>query len=435
MSDQKPHKKTPFEALRRWYGRKVKSVAQSESQDSPAQVDDFLAYQTPAEFRQTTQNQPHVQAASGIESDRSPLIVAELDTTPFASTISLESTLSHDSATGMVQPTPQPHPSLPRPQARLWGPDDFEQFRSDLHGLTELESIPAMPKQQPRPQHKSFAIESTPDLVGQAQPKPAFKAFVAANEAGPQSFQAYPGAPNRKPVGPYVHPKLQPGYVNGLPPVLSARHSSANLVPPQNNSDPTAAPTGHSYPLVDFRQGLFLNANMSDVNISTRYQEPRIPSIRFPSRGLEAEVNSELTRLRMPDEKEVSVERPRMRPKMRISREREIVRPKSRAWMSPSSPLHSSAYELEASGIPLQRATAVSIRPQTHRIVEVSRRPELDTLSPVSPPSSTSGTVKYSEYNWPRFSDNTYTDPATEYSQRYRDRRREYRGERDRSPG
>jgi hypothetical protein len=163
--------------------------------------------------------------------------------------------------------------------------------------------------------------------------------------------------------------------------------------------------------------------------------------MEFKSWGLADEVNAELTRLRIPDEKEVirrtphSDEKEVTRPKSQAD-EKEVVRPKSRAWMSPGSPLHQNAYELEASrpGFAIRRAKVVDVRPQTPRIVRVTKAQELDTPSPVSPLSSDAGKVNFREYNWPRFVDKEFIDPAEEYSRRYRHRRRKVLNEKERFP-
>ncbi|OCT53461.1 hypothetical protein CLCR_10217 [Cladophialophora carrionii] len=453
MADQ-VNKKPSFAALRKWYQKRCRSVernVQSESQHSATQIQDFLAHQPGAEYRQTVQRKPRVESDLHEEAQRKSQYLefchgrSELDSTPpraSVSTVSLPSTATTGSTAGVAQQPARPHQSLPRPRPRarpvVEGPEDFEQFRSDLRGRVELESTVARAQKQPRPQPKSFAIDLTQAQLAKEQlhagPKAkAFKAFSGEPvEKGLEKIQAYPGVPKRKPVG-YIPPTLQPGYVNGVPPVLRACHSITNLALPQNKpseSAATATTKNYSYPLVDFHQGLFVNANLSEASLSSRYQDPRIPAMEFASRGLADEVNAELTRLRVPDEKEV------IRPKSGVPDEKEVVRPKSRAWMSPGSPLNQNAYELEASapGFPILQAKAVNVRSHTPQIVRVTKRQELETASPVSPLSSDAGKVNFREYNWPRFVDKEFVDPAEEHSRRYRYRRREVLKERDRSP-
>ncbi|ETI27978.1 hypothetical protein G647_00427 [Cladophialophora carrionii CBS 160.54] len=311
------------------------------------------------------------------------------------------------STAGVAQQPARPFQSLPRPRPRarpvVEGPEDFEQFRSDLCGRVELESTAAQAQKQPRAQPKSFTIDLTQARLAKEQlhagPKAkAFKAFSGKPvENGIEKIQAYQGVPKRKPPGETAAPATTKNY---------------------------------NYPLVDFHQGLFVNANLSQASISSRYQDPRIPAMEFASRGLADEVNAELARLRVPDEKEV------IRPKIGVPDEKEVVRPKSRAWMSPGSPLNQNAYELEASapGFPILQAKAVNVRSHTPRIVRVTKRQEFETASPVSPLSSDAGKINFREYNWPRFVDKEFVDPAEEHSRRYRYRRREVLKERDRSP-
>ncbi|EXJ64056.1 hypothetical protein A1O7_00391 [Cladophialophora yegresii CBS 114405] len=444
MADQL-NKKSSFAALRKWYAKRSRSVArnvQSESQHSTAQIQDFLTYQPGAELRQTVQRRPRLETDRHEEAQRKSQylefchVPTELDcipARPSVSTISLPSTVATGSRAGVAQQSPQELQSLPRPRPRarpaVEGPEDFEQFRSDLRGRFELESTAAQAQKQPRSQTKSFTIYLPETQLAKEQlhagsKAKAFRAFSGRPvEKGPEKIQAYPGAPKRKPVG-YVPPTLQPGYVDGVPPVLRACHNTTNLALPQNKPSGTgAAIKNYSYPLVDFHQGLFINANLSEASISGRHQDPRIPAMNFTSRGLADEVNAELTRLRVPDEKEVI--RPKsksgvpdgkevVRPKSRALDEKEVVRPKSRAWMSPGSPLNQNAYELEASapGFPLMQARAVNLRSQTPRVVRVRKQHELQTPSPVSPLSGDAGKVDFREYNWPRFVDKEWVDPA-----------------------
>ncbi|KAJ9608327.1 hypothetical protein H2200_007315 [Cladophialophora chaetospira] len=404
-------KKCSLKSIRKWYSNKAKSVAQSESQDP---VDDFLAYQGDAEVRQfVRREQPPVQpevsqqtqshdwpppqelpdTSKETEPVRNMSTVpsmCELDSASgyaYPSSISLASTVSADGNAGQSRPA-QPPQAFPR-----WGTPS-KAF--------EIDSTPA-PKQLRRPQSKTFEIDSSPTA---AAPRP-FKSRppypCTPIETGPVGFRAYPGSPPPKPAY-YIPPVLQPGYANGVPPALRPRYSAASLGPSQNEDTEPGTPS-YSYPLVDLRDGLFLNANLSNPNVS--YQDPRIPSIQFPSRGLQDEVSAELTRLYIPDHDE-----------------KQVFQPEPRAWMSPGSPMHQNAYEVEAS------------RPETsHRpapTAQVQRPPPIrtSTISPVSPLSSNAGRVSATEYNWPqydwpRFIDRDYIDPAEEHSRNYRERRRD----------
>lgn len=441
MADQ-VKKKSSFQTLRKMFGKRVKSVAQSESKDSATHVDDFFAYYPGAEIRQTFQTNVSSPEPIRYTSTMSP--VSEPVLTPASnSTISLDSTFSMGSNIGYMQPAPQPQQPVqrPRPRTVIDGPDDFNQFRSDLHPVElewtptpykklphpparsfEIDSIPfaAAPvewtpapyKKLPRPPAKSFEIDSTSVAAAQEphKPKPPFKAFPGRPaETGRVKYQAYPGAAKRKPVQVrYVPPNLQSGYHDGVPPALRVRHSTANLHQPYpTQNDTSAAPQNYAYPLVNSQHGLFMNANMSDASITSRYQNPRIPSMRFPSRGLGDEVHAELA-VRIPDEDD---------------------RPVSRAWMSPGSPIDFHAYEMEASmpGFSVETAKLAHYRPKTPAIITTVKKREPDISSPVSPPSSDAGKVPFKDYNWPRLGDlGTYhVDPAEAYSRSYRERRRE----------
>ncbi|OQV11327.1 hypothetical protein CLAIMM_15182 [Cladophialophora immunda] len=342
-----------------------------------------------------------------------------------SSTISLPSTFSMGS---MNVPEPRaPQPSSPRASLHfaIDTPADFERFRSDLRHRVELESVPpAMPTGKPEPKTKCFNVDSTPIPVGEESPQLKFKAYPGKPDTenqGPVTFQAYSAGSKlrHRNVG-YIPPTLQSGFVNGVPPALRAAHGGNNNNNNNNSTrhrgKPKATATGdasqnYSWPLVDFHKEIFLNAEPSQTNHSSRYQEPRIPSMEFSGRGLGDEVQAVLDNLRRPVV------------------ERAAAHVEDRAWMSPGSPLHSTAYEREAC-IPVVTAKAGEVGGHHPRVLTVGtpQKPER-SMGSVRPPSSNERTVRFSEYNWPRFSDDQYTDPAEEYSRQYRRRRREARRE------
>lgn len=413
--------KCSFPGLRKWCGSKAKSVAQSEKADP---VDDFLAHRE-SEIRQLGRKPPvqsplhQAQAPTRRheshdvpmerEAIRNMSTVSSMSgsgsTTEYAfpSTISLASTVSESWTPGYKRPALQrlPYLEMDREFHFPWSEQD-QPVELSAQPLPRPQGQPVeLPSQQSsQPRFNTFEIDSTPIAAVQQQSgsKPPFKTFSGSpGEKIPVKFQAYPGGPPPKPVkNHYIPPSLTPGYSNGVPPALRPRYSIGNESQ-KENTQPTSP--GYSYPLVDFRDGLFLNANMSQRNVS--YQEPRIPSMQFPNRGLHDEVSAELTRLRIPDEKQV------VRPES-------VVRRESQAWMSPGSPLALNAYEMEASSSHTQEMPPYPMSPPPTE--------KRQTFSPISPLSD-AGVVGSREYNWPRFSDQGFTDPAEEHSRKYRQRR------------
>lgn len=304
-------------------------------------------------------------------------------------------------------------PALPRHSTiQIYGPDDFEQFRSNLQVLVELETPDASLLADAEPgAHEGAKYQPFVPKVGEEQ---------AANTNG---FMPYPGAPNRKPVPAcYVPPALQAGFADGIPPKLRVAIDGTERVVDVADVESRQ----YSWPLVDFHEEIFLNA---EPNLDTlqgrkpKHQEPRIPSLEFSAAGLAEELRAVLYPLQTGDKDEM---------------EEKIVL-QERAWMSPTLPLDSKAYEMEAA-IPIQETQAVEVgssspvSPAARSPAPVTKTKDqpLRTMSPVSPISSTceSRRVSYHEYNWPRFSDaHEYEDPADEYSRRYRDRRRAIRRE------
>ena len=477
--------------LRTWYDKRAPSCLRSvvQSEDSATPIDDFLAYTPGVEFRRSTQSRkPQIQTDLSPDAQRNSQYRefgyasnASIDSTPTVQRVSMYSQPS-DSASSLSLmhsmgsthaaelPAHQSRPALPRPRVYpIDTPDDLYQYRSDLQPRVELESIPAVTDEQrhprkpsfehfkaasssvePRPRPKSFVIDTTPVPVAQDGPYPRFKPYPGDTDKGPAEYQAYPGLQKRKPTHEhYIPPSLQSGYKNGVPPSLHATHRPTHSIRPQDNLSGAAdGGKNYSYPFVDRQHELFVNANMSETNISSRYQEPRI-QMEFSGRGLEADFHTEINRRNQPHvEKEVVPSQP--------PAEKEVVRPQSRAWMSPSSPLSSDHYEMEASfsevrpksrafmsttppmgryemdaSVPVRQARAVTIRPKTPRIVTVFPPKKQEIMSPVSPMSSSNpAKVNYSEFNWPRFSDHEFVDPAQEWSQSFRQRRRELRKER-----
>ncbi|KIW78692.1 hypothetical protein Z517_08531 [Fonsecaea pedrosoi CBS 271.37] len=437
------HKKKA--AVRGWYDRRgrgcLKSVVESESDEPATRTEEFLTHAGTAEFRGSKTHQPETRSkpsttpepgrefipghreamfdlAFGPGSVSSFSSLQDICNGALGSLVSLPSTFS----TRTMSPIFVPETKAPsRYERRLFGidtPDDFDQFRSGVRHSIELDSTPTLSaEEKPGPKLNSLTVDSTPIPVGQESPKPHFKAYPGKTDTekqDPVTFQAYSTGSKHKngSVG-YIPPTLQSGFVNGVPPVLQAAHGGSNSAQRQATRDRdgttlTGRPSqSYTWPLVDFHKEIFLNADPSQANHSTRYQEPRIPSMEFSGRGLEDEMKTVLGNLHGPvvDKRAGQVE--------------------DRAWMSPSSPLHSTAYAREAS-IPGVTRSSVNLdthpRPRGPTIAEAAQNQE-------SFLSSDGRRVKFSEYNWPRFSDDGYTDPAEEYSRQYRRRRREARRE------
>ncbi|OAP58411.1 hypothetical protein AYL99_07501 [Fonsecaea erecta] len=435
--------------VREWYDRRgsgcFRSMAESESEDSAAPVEEFLANTAGPEFRGSKRRQPdtrsdsvlktterqhehpealvHIPSGTGEHPEVSidnpyragslSSFSTTLDMHPGAasSTVSLLSTFSMGP---VMVPELGAYASFshPNPHFVIDRPDDFERFRSDLRNAVELDSVPASPA-KPQPRIKCFNIDSTPIPADEERHGYKFKAYpgrLDTDNQGTATFQAYSAGSKLKhgSVG-YIPPTLQSGFVHGVPPVLRATHNGNDSARHQNTTNGVA--TGHtsqsySWPLVDLHKEIFLNADPSQTNHSTRYQEPRIPSIEFTGRGLEDEMKTVLDNLRIPV----------------VTRAAEDVQ--DRAWMSPGSPLHPTAYEREAR-CPVVTVQA-GVHPRVLAAAGTSHKHEASTGSgPL--PSTEDRRVKFSEYNWPRFSDDQFTDPAEEYSREYRRRRREAR--------
>ena len=433
--------------LRRWYEKRASScfgsATQSESLDSSTQqVDEFLDCTPGAEVRHRsgrckTRAQPLPEprpecyelcnTSSKIgsvhrkyDSFYPPSFKSMTSTTALPYTYSMPPTRVAELPAHQVGP--------PLPQRELFvanTPDDYDQFRSDLNAFPASKVIVESSSGASRPRPQSYVINSTPIPAGQDGPFPHFGAYPGKPDTDtvPAKIRAYPGGLKRGPAQrPYVPPTLQPTYKNGVPPALRATHDHDKAVLPQGQdkrySSPASTSKDYSHPMIDFHKEICLNANMSEPNISSRYQSPRIPDIDFPG-GFENDFHAEIAR---------------RRPQPYV--DKEVVRPESRAWMSPSLPLSSSVYEMEATtlAVPIiahpRIVKARSHTPSRNGAIPQHKRSE--TLSPVSPLSSNAGTIKFSDFNWPRFSDHQFRiDPAGEYSRRYRDRQREGRRERE----
>ncbi|KAI1611622.1 hypothetical protein EDD36DRAFT_294799 [Exophiala viscosa] len=327
-------------------------------------------------------------------------------------------------------------------------PEDFARFRSDVQNLVELDTNPvsAQPKNEPanivelhansvsvERKDKRVSIVELPATVKTATtvidstPTPVTPAIELSGDSDVKPFKAYPGVPPRKPVTEkYVVPALQAGYVGGVPPQLKVGHA-------RQSSNPAVAAAGeqsrehYSWPLVDFREELFLNHKPSQAAVLTprsqrhpKHQMPRIPSMNFSHEPLDEEATAILARLEQ--------------------EKREAVQP--RGYVSPVSPLERDrvVHEMQAS-IPYVSNTrssqGVSSRTEGRAELmgdgQISRAPPIRqaTVSPVSPLTSAEKRISYQEYAWPRFSEaQRYQDPAEEYSKTWRDRRREVRRER-----
>ncbi|KAI1623525.1 hypothetical protein EDD37DRAFT_426938 [Exophiala viscosa] len=180
------------------------------------------------------------------------------------------------------------------------------------------------------------ATVKTATTVIDSTPIPVTPAIELSGDSDVKPFKAYPGVPPRKPVTEkYVVPALQAGYVGGVPPQLKVGHA-------RQSSNPAVAAAGkqsrehYSWPLVDFREELFLNHKPSQAAVLTprsqrhpKHQMPRIPSMNFSHEPLDEEATAILARLEQ--------------------EKREAVQP--RGYVSPVSPLERDrvVHEMQAS--------------------------------------------------------------------------------------
>lgn len=413
--------KSSLPRLRRWFEKRfssdrLRSVANGESHSSSYNIDAFLAHQPNTAVGASVSYQPQVSPHTARQAKRqgqyfpsehsvhAMLGIPELDSTPAVSPVSIS------------PPVEVPDTRRPRPRAfPINTPEDFWQFHVHQQPQSQYNSDlpPAVPKHQALPRPKSFLVHSNPDLSAHYQSLPQFKAYAGRSiQDIPVQIQAYPGVRESTP-GHYVPPSLQSGYAAGVPQTLrAAHHRNPNLTLALNDGD--SATGKYAHPLVDFRHGLFINANMTDTDLAGQYQDPQIPTLNMPQRGLSEEVHAELHRRHQPYV------------------EKEVVRPRSRAWMSPSSPVHRDTYELEASflDVRVMEARSVHLRPQTPRLIQVPSTSKLRR----DPSRHDAGTVKFNEYNWPRFADSEFVDPAEEHSRSFRQRTRLLKKAREQAP-
>ncbi|KIW44672.1 uncharacterized protein PV06_03127 [Exophiala oligosperma] len=190
----------------------------------------------------------------------------------------------------------------------------------------------------------------------------------------------------------------------------------------------------YSWPLVDFEEEMFLNADPSragrpdDRRGLPKYQEPRIPDLDFASGRLEDEVAAVLGKLVVGER--ASTRSPMSRMGREHVHEMEAASPITN-YVSPQT--NSRGDCPPAQRVELEGTRYVTnISPERRRERQHQRQHQRQqTMSPVSPLSSEGGRVAYHDYNWPRFSEvQRYEDPAGEHSRRYRDRRREMRRDR-----
>ncbi|KAK4937099.1 hypothetical protein LTR10_022151 [Elasticomyces elasticus] len=459
-------------AFRKRLSTCLKTEVDSESlrQPSSVEVQDFLAFKARMDNTQTKpMPPPQVQRRTALprpNSEYLPVLkfdtgsstslgnVSELHAESLSdfsgSQVSLPSSLGAPLTVSGWDKPPHEESTTARPaetRFHIEAPEDFARYRADLQNLVELDTNPvtAQPKKElanvveldansvsEQPKNKTANVVELPATVNTAAtvidstPIPVEPAIELSGEGDVKPFKAYPGVPPRKPVKEkYVVPALQAGYVGGVPPELKVGHV-------RQCSNPAVAVAGkdsrehYSWPLVDFREEMFLNHKPSQAAVVTprrqrhpKHQMPRIPSMNFSHEPLDEEATAILARLEQ--------------------EKREVVRP--RGYASPTSPLERGrvVHEMQAS-IPHTSNTrgGREVANRTEGRAELwdgrtTKAPvELQaTVSPVSPLTSAEKRISYQEYAWPRFSEaQRYSDPAEEYSKTWRDRRREMRRER-----
>lgn len=332
---------------------------------------------------------------------------------------------------------------LPRPgQENIFEtPDDLYRVRTDVAPLAELDSTAAVASGGPslNPVYPPLSlINSAPNV---------FQSRNTSHTLGGQQYQAYCPPElrtNTKATTKYIIPALQAGYANGLPPDLRAAHEKET---PDEEKDNQLHPT-YTWPLVDFRREMFLNTDLSRPSITIRrpcdvlpvYQHPRLPSMLFSTAELEAGVPTTWGTLVEGENGEAEADGSPMSP-WPSAEEVETPATLTLTLTLPSPRLASQVQYERATG---QGARLVDIsslaRPVSRAVSKAVSRGQAKATSsrpvsrgqpnptPVSPAPGGELRVRYSEYNWPRFSDiQRYEDPADEHSRRYRVERRERR--------
>ncbi|KAK6364030.1 hypothetical protein LTS17_012564 [Exophiala oligosperma] len=426
----------------------------SETGEQPSSIHEFLSSSPPArrhKHEETnahgssthawSQIRPHLQLE--LRSNHSQANISELSARPSGqfsiSTVSLPSSVA---APGWENPPPDltskgEHESYTAYSRKCGAvtietPNDFEQFRLKNHKQIETQADSTLPG-------KETLEEMVRNSLCRIYGSKHVAELPAADESvtSPQSsrYQPYSRPGSNKPVS-YVIPALQAGYVQGVPPNLRAGHE-------RHHSDMTNSPTSqnphatdkqgreqYSWPLVDFEEEMFLNADPSragrpdDRRGLPKYQEPRIPDLDFASGRLEDEVAAVLGKLVVGER--ASTRSPMSRMGREHVHEMEAASPITN-YVSPQT--NSRGDCPPAQRVELEGTRYVTnISPERRRERQHQRQ---QTMSPVSPLSSEGGRVAYHDYNWPRFSEvQRYEDPAGEHSRRYRDRRREMRRDR-----
>ncbi|KIW15674.1 hypothetical protein PV08_05723 [Exophiala spinifera] len=329
-------------------------------------------------------------------------------------------------------------------------PDEFKRFPVQRHNQTERQANSTLAGEETLGQLVRSSLQRTDDSKHIAELPAAHESVsgtnstpIRATSTEPSRYQPYPGPGSKKPVS-YVIPSLQAGYVHGVPPNLRAGHS-------RHRSDMTNAPSSqnphaserrarekYSWPLVDFEEEMFLNAEPARAGRPEprcrlpKHQEPRIPDLDFSSGRLEDEVAAMLGALAVDDGASLTGPPITQSGRREAVHEMEAIGPITN--FVGSTQVHSRGGDcLPAHRVELEGTRYVtSISPERRRAQQRQQRQRRQsTMSPVSPLSSDGGRVAYHDYNWPRFSEvQRYEDPAGEHSRRYRDRRREMRRDR-----
>lgn len=439
----------------------------SETGEQPSSIHEFLSSTPPARHHnheETTGQSSYARAWSqfrpqprlDLTSNHSQANISELSARPSSqfsiSTVSLPSSLA---APGWENPPPgltskgesETYIAYSRKcgAVTIESPNDFEQFRLKQHQQIETQANSPLPGRETLEEMVRSVVRRANDSKHVAE-LPAAQESVSAKNSSPfaatltqaqsSRYRPYSGPGSNKPVS-YVIPALQAGYVQGVPPNLRAgharHHSDMTNNPSSQNphaTDKQGREQHYSWPLVDFEEEMFLNADPSragrpdDRRRMPKYQEPRIPDLDFASGRLEDEVADMLGKLVVDDRR--SGPSPYSRTGREPAHEMEAVSPITN-FVKPQH--HSRGDCPPAQRVELEGTRYVTnISPERRRERERQRQ---KTMSPVSPISSDGGRVAFHDYNWPRFSEvQRYEDPAGEHSRRYRDRRREMRRDR-----
>ncbi|KAL6249800.1 hypothetical protein RBB50_003655 [Rhinocladiella similis] len=384
----------------------------SETGEQPSSIHEFLSSTPPARHHnheETTGQSSYARAWSqfrpqprlDLTSNHSQANISELSARPSSqfsiSTVSLPSSLA---APGWENPPPgltskgesETYIAYSRKcgAVTIESPNDFEQFRR--------ETLEEMVRSVVRRANDSKHVAELPAAQESVSAKNSSPFAATLTQAQSSRYRPYSGPGSNKP-NPHA-------------------------------TDKQGREQHYSWPLVDFEEEMFLNADPSragrpdDRRRMPKYQEPRIPDLDFASGRLEDEVADMLGKLVVDDRR--SGPSPYSRTGREPAHEMEAVSPITN-FVKPQH--HSRGDCPPAQRVELEGTRYVTnISPERRRERERQRQ---KTMSPVSPISSDGGRVAFHDYNWPRFSEvQRYEDPAGEHSRRYRDRRREMRRDR-----